>query len=156
MMRLTSIALVPLTIAFVWIVLSLLSKDYNGVRAELGHPLPAIFIVLFLVAGVYHMELGMRSVIVDYIHGRRARMGADRQHSVLDRARGRLRLRDPAHRVRLKSSRIEAMATNGSNGSASPAVNGKAYPINDHTFDVVVVGAGGAGLRAASAALRPA
>ena len=70
MMRLTSIALVPLTIAFVWIVLSLLSKDYNGVRAELGHPLPAIFIVLFLVAGVYHMELGMRSVIVDYIHGR--------------------------------------------------------------------------------------
>jgi len=32
---------------------------------------------------------------------------------------------------------------------ASPAVNGKAYPITDHTFDVVVVGAGGSGLRAA-------
>lgn len=31
---------------------------------------------------------------------------------------------------------------------SSPAVNGKAYPITDHTFDVVVVGAGGAGLRA--------
>ena len=29
-----------------------------------------------------------------------------------------------------------------------PAVNGKAYPITDHTFDVIVVGAGGAGLRA--------
>jgi succinate dehydrogenase / fumarate reductase, flavoprotein subunit len=37
------------------------------------------------------------------------------------------------------------MATNG---VAAPAQNGKAYPINDHTFDVVVVGAGGAGLRA--------
>jgi succinate dehydrogenase / fumarate reductase flavoprotein subunit len=35
-------------------------------------------------------------------------------------------------------------ATNGS----GPATNGKAYPIEDHTFDVVVVGAGGAGLRA--------
>ena len=38
------------------------------------------------------------------------------------------------------------------NGSASgkggPATNGKAYPIEDHTYDVVVVGAGGAGLRA--------
>lgn len=69
-MRLTSIALIPLTIAFVWIVLSLLSKDYNGVRAGLGQPLAAILIVLFLAAGIYHMELGMRSVIVDYIHGR--------------------------------------------------------------------------------------
>jgi succinate dehydrogenase / fumarate reductase flavoprotein subunit len=44
------------------------------------------------------------------------------------------------------------MATNpdangGANGRA-PAQNGKAYPITDHTFDVIVVGAGGAGLRA--------
>src|SRR5438067_11180040 len=34
------------------------------------------------------------------------------------------------------------------NGSSGPATNGKAYPIDDHTYDVVVVGAGGAGLRA--------
>ncbi|PSC05845.1 succinate dehydrogenase flavoprotein subunit [Alsobacter soli] len=34
------------------------------------------------------------------------------------------------------------------NGAAAPSLNGKAYPITDHTFDVVVVGAGGAGLRA--------
>ena len=31
---------------------------------------------------------------------------------------------------------------------ATPAVNGKAYPLTDHTYDVVIVGAGGAGLRA--------
>ncbi len=30
----------------------------------------------------------------------------------------------------------------------APRVNGKAYPMTDHTYDVVVVGAGGAGLRA--------
>ena len=35
-----------------------------------------------------------------------------------------------------------------SNSGPIPAVNGRAYPIEDHTFDVVVVGAGGAGLRA--------
>ena len=51
------------------------------------------------------------------------------------------------------------MATNGTtqngatNGSGQPhrtatAQNGKAYTFTDHTFDVVVVGAGGAGLRA--------
>ena len=40
-----------------------------------------------------------------------------------------------------------ATTTNGT-GSGAPATNGKAYPIEDHTYDVVVVGAGGAGLRA--------
>src|SRR5919199_1092439 len=40
------------------------------------------------------------------------------------------------------------MANHGSNGGAAPAVNGRAYPIEDHTYDVVIVGAGGAGLRA--------
>lgn len=39
------------------------------------------------------------------------------------------------------------MAEAAKNG-AGPAVNGKAYTFIDHTFDVVVVGAGGAGLRA--------
>jgi len=43
------------------------------------------------------------------------------------------------------------MAQNGhskGNGIAKPAHNGKAYPLTDHTYDVVIVGAGGAGLRA--------
>ncbi len=40
------------------------------------------------------------------------------------------------------------MAASKANGSAAPAVNGKAYTFTDHTYDVVVVGAGGAGLRA--------
>jgi succinate dehydrogenase flavoprotein subunit len=39
------------------------------------------------------------------------------------------------------------MAANGQ-GNGAPAVNGRAYPIEDHSCDVVVVGAGGAGLRA--------
>jgi succinate dehydrogenase / fumarate reductase membrane anchor subunit len=68
-MRISSVALVPLTIAFVWLLLSLLSKDYNGVRNELGHPFPALLVMMFTLVGVYHMQLGMRSIIVDYIHG---------------------------------------------------------------------------------------
>ena len=40
------------------------------------------------------------------------------------------------------------MSDSKSNGVAKPAVNGRAYPKTEHTYDVIVVGAGGAGLRA--------
>ncbi|MGH7246743.1 MAG: FAD-binding protein, partial [Pseudomonadota bacterium] len=41
------------------------------------------------------------------------------------------------------------MAAGGSNGGgAAPVINGRAYRIEDHVYDVVAVGAGGAGLRA--------
>ncbi len=39
-------------------------------------------------------------------------------------------------------------ARNGSANGTGPSYNGKAYEFVDHTYDVVVVGAGGAGLRA--------
>jgi len=65
----TSVALVPLAVGFVWLVLDLLSKDYKGVRAELARPIPAILLLAFIIAGIVHMELGMRSIILDYIGG---------------------------------------------------------------------------------------
>ncbi|MFN0193871.1 MAG: succinate dehydrogenase flavoprotein subunit [Aestuariivirga sp.] len=40
-------------------------------------------------------------------------------------------------------------ASEKKNAPKSVSIGGRAYPITDHTFDVVVVGAGGAGLRAA-------
>ena len=83
--------------------------------------------------------------------GPRARMGADRQHVASPRC-----WRSPASTRCCASASFEvnrrgrdiAMATNGSTAQGAPALGGKAYPITDHTFDVVVVGAGGAGLRA--------
>jgi len=41
------------------------------------------------------------------------------------------------------------MASNGTSAPSQFAIGGRAYEYTDHTFDVVVVGAGGAGLRAA-------
>jgi len=47
------------------------------------------------------------------------------------------------------SSKDDSMTTSTlDNNIAAPAFNGATYPITDHTFDVVIVGAGGAGLRA--------
>jgi len=65
----TALALIPLSIAFVVIVLTLIHKDYNAARAVMSEPLPAVLMLLFVLTGLYHTELGMRSVIVDYIHG---------------------------------------------------------------------------------------
>jgi succinate dehydrogenase / fumarate reductase membrane anchor subunit len=67
-MHLTSIALIPLTLAFVWIMLSLVGKDYAGVRAELAQPYQAIILLLFILTGVWHMKIGMQSIIDDYLH----------------------------------------------------------------------------------------
>jgi succinate dehydrogenase / fumarate reductase, membrane anchor subunit len=67
--HLTSVALAPLSLGFVWLMLGLLGKDYNGVRAELARPIPAILLLAFIFAGIVHMELGMRSIILDYIGG---------------------------------------------------------------------------------------
>ena len=39
-------------------------------------------------------------------------------------------------------------ANGNGNGATAPRVNSNAYPITDHSYDVIVVGAGGAGLRA--------
>jgi succinate dehydrogenase / fumarate reductase membrane anchor subunit len=69
LIHLTSVALIPLTVGFVWLMLDLLRKDYNGVRAELARPIPAILLLAFILAGIVHMELSMRSIIVDYISG---------------------------------------------------------------------------------------
>jgi succinate dehydrogenase / fumarate reductase, membrane anchor subunit len=70
LIHVTSLALVPLALYFVWLLLNLVHMDYNGVRATLSHPIPAILLLAFVIAGLLHMELGMRSVIVDYIQGR--------------------------------------------------------------------------------------
>jgi succinate dehydrogenase / fumarate reductase, membrane anchor subunit len=69
LVHLTSVALAPLSVGFVWLVLDTLHKDYNGVRATLGRPVPAVLLLAFILAGVIHMELGMRSIIVDYVEG---------------------------------------------------------------------------------------
>ena len=67
-MRVTSVALLPLSVAFVWLILSLVHKDYAAARAELGQPFPAILMLLFILASIYHMKLGMQTIIDDYVH----------------------------------------------------------------------------------------
>lgn len=67
-LRLTAVANVPLTIAFVLIVLSLLGRNHAAAQQILGAPLVAIIILLFIGVSVDHMRLGMQVIIEDYVH----------------------------------------------------------------------------------------
>jgi succinate dehydrogenase / fumarate reductase membrane anchor subunit len=66
--RLTSVASIPLTIAFILIVISLLGRNHAAVVQILGSPLVAIVMLLFIVTNAYHMWLGMQVIIEDYVH----------------------------------------------------------------------------------------
>ena len=66
--RLTSVALIPLTIAFVFIVMGLLGRNHAAALQILRSPLIAIVMLLFIGTTTYHMWLGMQVIIEDYIH----------------------------------------------------------------------------------------
>ena len=67
--RLTAVANIPLTIAGIIIVISLLGRNHAAAAQILGSPLIAIIMLLFMFSITYHMRLGMQVVIEDYIHG---------------------------------------------------------------------------------------
>ncbi|MCP8940508.1 succinate dehydrogenase, hydrophobic membrane anchor protein [Alsobacter sp. SYSU M60028] len=66
--RLTAIAQIPLTIAFVVLVLKTLGGGYDALAATLANPLWAVLMLLFVVTGVMHMRIGMQVIIEDYAH----------------------------------------------------------------------------------------
>jgi len=66
--RVTAVGLIPLTIAFVLLVISLLGRNHAAAQQILGAPLVAIVMLLFIVMSIYHMWIGMQEIIVDYIH----------------------------------------------------------------------------------------
>jgi succinate dehydrogenase membrane anchor subunit len=66
--RLTSVAGVPLTVAFIVIVIALLGRNHAAAVQILGSPLVAILMLLFIITTVYHMCIGMQEIILDYVH----------------------------------------------------------------------------------------
>lgn len=66
--RVTSVALVPLTLIVLGVALALPGKSHGEAVALLGHPIVAIALIGFVLAGIHHMYLGMQVIIEDYIH----------------------------------------------------------------------------------------
>jgi succinate dehydrogenase / fumarate reductase membrane anchor subunit len=72
--RLTAVANIPLVIAFVFIVISLLGRNHAFVQQTLGSPLVAIIMLLFILSVTTHMRIGMQVIIEDYVHGEGAKL----------------------------------------------------------------------------------
>ena len=68
--RVTAIALIPLSLYFVVSILRLAMSDQATAAAWLGSPAPALLVILFVVAGITHALVGIRSIFLDYVHTR--------------------------------------------------------------------------------------
>jgi succinate dehydrogenase membrane anchor subunit len=75
--RWTAIALVPLGLYFVASMLRLATSDQMTAAAWLASPVPALLTILFVLALLAHAVVGLRSVIVDYVHTRARVVAAD-------------------------------------------------------------------------------
>ena len=74
--RLTSIALVPLTVVFLFPVAQALGSSFERVREVYGHPFNAVVAILFLAVGFRHLQQGIQVVIEDYVHDKPLRTAA--------------------------------------------------------------------------------
>jgi succinate dehydrogenase / fumarate reductase membrane anchor subunit len=73
--RVTAIALVPLTVWFVVAIIELAGADRALFVDWVRQPLPAILLVLLLIATFYHGALGLQVVIEDYVANETLRFG---------------------------------------------------------------------------------
>jgi succinate dehydrogenase / fumarate reductase membrane anchor subunit len=67
--RLTAIALIPLVVWFAISLVMLSGADYDIARAWIGSPLVMVLLILTIVIGLHHGQLGLQVVIEDYVHG---------------------------------------------------------------------------------------
>jgi succinate dehydrogenase / fumarate reductase membrane anchor subunit len=67
--RATGLLNVVFTIFLIWLVVRLAGADVAEMRGLLSNPVVAIVTALLIVSAAVHMEIGMREVIDDYVHG---------------------------------------------------------------------------------------
>jgi succinate dehydrogenase / fumarate reductase, membrane anchor subunit len=68
--RLTAVALIPLGLYFAISVLWLAKSDQVTAATWLASPVTALLVMLFVLAGLAHALVGLRSVVLDYVHTR--------------------------------------------------------------------------------------
>ena len=73
--RITAAALVPLSVWFVIAIIRLVGADIETVRDWVSTPIPAILLVLLLIATFWHAALGLQVVIEDYVHTPLTKLG---------------------------------------------------------------------------------
>jgi succinate dehydrogenase / fumarate reductase membrane anchor subunit len=65
--RVTSVALIPLTLLAIFPLAGAIGSDYEAVRATYAEPFNAIVMILFIAVAFRHLQLGMQVVAEDYL-----------------------------------------------------------------------------------------
>ena len=68
MQRVTALALVPLSLWFVFFAISNVGADHAGLTATIAEPYNTVLLVMLLICVFYHAMLGLQVVIEDYVH----------------------------------------------------------------------------------------
>jgi len=66
--RLTALALIPLGLYLVASLLRLATDDRVTAAQWLASPVPALLMILLTLAALTHAVVGLRSVLLDYVH----------------------------------------------------------------------------------------
>lgn len=74
--RVTSVALIPLTLLFIFPFIGALGKPHAEVLAIYANPFNAIVAVLFIGVTLHHHMQGLQTVIEDYVHAKGVRTAA--------------------------------------------------------------------------------
>ncbi len=74
--RLTAIAIAILTLPVIIILMMLLGRSHAAAVQVLASPLVAIILILFVVATVWHMKIGIQVVLEDYVHNEKIKLAA--------------------------------------------------------------------------------
>jgi succinate dehydrogenase / fumarate reductase, membrane anchor subunit len=72
--RVTSVALVPLTIWFICAAVRLVGASHDEVLYWVASPVTLVLLICLLLATFYHMQLGLQAVVEDYVHVDSARL----------------------------------------------------------------------------------
>jgi succinate dehydrogenase / fumarate reductase membrane anchor subunit len=66
--RVEAVALVPLTIWFIFALLHLVGAPHQAMIDWLSSPISMVLMLLLIVATFHHFSLGVQSVLDDYVH----------------------------------------------------------------------------------------
>lgn len=68
--RITAIALIPLTIWFLFFLGGLMGAGYPDVMGAIAQPVHALLLIVLAICTFWHGALGLQVIIEDYVHSR--------------------------------------------------------------------------------------
>lgn len=75
MQRVTGIALIPLTVFFLYNLDKLIHPDYNQIVISfIAYPGVTVALAAFIICAYYHAYLGIQVIVEDYVHSHGSKM----------------------------------------------------------------------------------